>query len=61
MYCMLLSIEFNAMTAMVKIGKNFDIHAKVKFKHCQTLRVVSAFTGQNELTILTSKSIILYC
>ena len=46
------------MTTRVKICQNVDIHvlAKVylvhlKVKHCQTSRVVSTFTGQNELTI----------
>ena len=52
------------MTTRVKINQNVDIHvlAKVvqciymyivhlKVEHCQTLRVVSTFTGQNESTI----------
>ena len=43
------------MTARVKISQNIDILAKVHLmhftvEHCQTLRVVSTFTGQNELT-----------
>ena len=43
-------------TARVKISKDFDILPKVylvhlKDKHCQTLRVVSTFTGQNESTV----------
>ena len=44
-------------TARVKISQNVDIlNIKVylvhlKVEHCQTLRVVSTFTGQNELTI----------
>ena len=29
--------------------KVYLVHLKVK--HCQTLRVVSTFTGQNELTV----------
>ena len=44
------------MTARVKISLNFDKLAKVypvhlKVEHCQTLSVVSTFTGQNESTI----------
>ena len=46
------------MTARVKISQNVDILAKVymylvhlKVKHCQTLLVVSTFTGQNESTV----------
>ena len=44
------------MTARVKISQHVDIHAKVylvhlKDEHCQTLRVVSTFTGQNESTV----------
>ena len=44
------------MTARVKISQNDDILAKVylvylKVKHCQTLRVVSTFRGQNESTV----------
>ena len=44
------------MTARVEISQNVDILAKVylvhlKVKHCQTLRVVSTFTGQNESTV----------
>ena len=43
-------------TARVKISQNVDILPKVylvhlKVKHCQTLRVVSTFTGQNESTV----------
>ena len=43
-------------TTRVKISQNVDILAKVylvhlKVKHCQTLRVVSTFTGTNELTV----------
>ena len=56
------------VTARVKISQNVDyILAKVylvhlKVKHCQTLRVVSTFTGQNELTVfLTGKSTVLFC
>ena len=42
-----------SVTARVKISQNVDILAKVylvhlKVKHCQTLRVVSTFTGQDE-------------
>ena len=42
------------VTARVKISQNCDIHAKVYLvqgEHCQTLRVVSTFTGQNESTV----------
>ena len=44
------------MTAMVKISQTVDKLAKVylvhvKVEHCQTLRVVSTFTGQNESTV----------
>ena len=47
-------------------SQNVDILSKVylvhlKVKHCQTLRVVSTFTGQYESTILTGKSIVWYC
>ena len=48
---------FNPLTTTrVKISQNVDIFAKVylvhlKVKHCQTLRVVSTFTGQNELIV----------
>ena len=43
-------------TARVKISQNVDVLPKVclarlQVKHCQTLRVVSTFTGQNELTV----------
>ena len=43
-------------TARVKISQNVDILPKVyqvhlKVEHCQTLRVVSTFTGQNEWTV----------
>ena len=43
-------------TARVKISQNVDILPKVylvhlKVKHCQTLCVVSTFTGQNEPTV----------
>ena len=45
-------------TARDKISQNVDIlpkvylvHVHLKVKHCQTLRVVSTFTGQNELTV----------
>ena len=46
----------NSVTAGVKISQNVDILAKVylvhsKVKHCETSRVVSAFTGQNESTV----------
>ena len=34
------------MTARVKISQNVNILAKVYLVHCQTLRVVSTFTGQ---------------
>ena len=45
------------VTARVKISQNVDILAKVYLvEHCQTLRVVSTFTGQNEF--LTGKK---YC
>ena len=45
------------MTARVEISQNvchvlpkvYLVHLKVK--HCQTLRVVSTFTDQNELTV----------
>ena len=44
-----------SMTAKVKISQNVNKLAKVYLvhylEHCQTLRVVSTFTGQNELTI----------
>ena len=45
-----------SVTARVKISQNFDILANVylvylKDKHCQTLHVVSTFTGQNESTV----------
>ena len=54
------------MTARVKISQNVDTLAKVhlvhlKIAHCQTLRVVSTFTGQNESTFLTGESIVWYC
>ena len=51
--------EFNPhTTARVKISQNFDILPKVylvhlKVEHCQTLRVVRTFTGQNELTVMS--------
>ena len=50
---------------MVKISQNVDIIAKVylvhlKVEHCQTLRVVSTFTGQKDSTVLTGKSILLF-
>ena len=32
-------------------GQNFDILAKVYLVHCQTLHVVSTFTGKNESTV----------
>ena len=43
-------------TARVKISQNVDILSKVylvhlKVKHCQTLCVVSTFTGKNESTV----------
>ena len=43
-------------TTRVKISQNVDILPKVylvhlKVKHCQTLRVVSTFTGKNKLTV----------
>ena len=43
-------------TTRGKISQNFDILPKVylvhlKVKHCQTLRVVHTFTGQNESTV----------
>ena len=45
-----------SVTARFKISQNVDILAKVylvhlKVKHCQTLHVVSTFTGQNESTV----------
>ena len=45
-----------SVTARIKISQNVDILAKVylmhfKVEHCQTIRVVSTFTGQNESTI----------
>ena len=45
-----------SVTARVKISQNVDIFAKeypvhLKVKHCQTSRVVSTFTGQNESTV----------
>ena len=45
-----------SVIARVKINQNVDILAKVylvhlKVKRCQTLRVVSTFTGQNESTV----------
>ena len=51
------------LTARVKISQNFDILPKVylvhlKVEHCQTLRVVRTFTGQNESTVM---SIVWYC
>ena len=46
----------HSVTARVKISQNVDILAKVylvhlKVEHCQTLRVVSTFTGQSESTV----------
>ena len=43
-------------TTGVKISQDFDILPKVylvhlKVEHCQTLRVISTFTGQNESTV----------
>ena len=43
-------------TARVNISQNVDVLTKVYLvhltvKHCQTLRVVSTFTGQNESTV----------
>ena len=35
------------VTARVKFSQNVDILTKVYLVHCQTLRVVSTFTGQN--------------
>ena len=54
--CLILSLSLTLLTARVKISKNVDILAKVylvhlKVKHCQTLRVVSIFTGENESTV----------
>ena len=38
-----------SVTARVKISQNFDVYLMhLKVKHCQTLRVVSTFKGQNE-------------
>ena len=47
-----IPMYFNPPTTRVKISQNFDILPKVcllhlKVKHCQTLRVVRTFTGQN--------------
>ena len=44
------------VTARVKIDQNVDILAKgylvhLKVKHCQTLCVVSTFTGQNQSAV----------
>ena len=44
------------MTGRVKISHNVDILAKayrvhLKVEHCQTLRGVSTFTGQNEADV----------
>ena len=49
-------------TARVKISQNVNILPKVyqvhlKVKHCQTLRVVSTFTGQNESTVWLVKAL----
>ena len=46
----------NPPTTRVKISQNVDILPKVylvhlKVKHCQTLYVVSTFTGKNESTV----------
>ena len=52
-----LILYFNPpVTARVTIRQNVDILPKVylvhlKVEHCQTLRVVSTFTGQNESTV----------
>ena len=48
-------------TARVKISQNVDILPKVylvhlKVQHCQTLCVVSTFTGQNESTVFDLKA-----
>ena len=43
-----------SVTARVKISQNVDVLAKVYLmtvEHCQTLCVVSTFTGQNESTV----------
>ena len=46
-----------SVTARVKISQNVDILAKVYLakvylvQHCQTLHVVSTFTGQNKSTV----------
>ena len=49
-----LVLFINSVTARVKIIQNVDILAKVhvylvhwKVEHCQPLRAVSTFTGQN--------------
>ena len=53
----LIQASWNPPTpAKVKVNQNVDILAAVylvhiKVKHCQTLRVVSTFTGQNEATV----------
>ena len=53
----MLHLPFNPpATTRVKISQNVDILPKVylvhlKVKHCQTLRVVSTFTGKNESTV----------
>ena len=57
MYLYVSSNRNPPLTAMVKTSQNVDdILAKVylvhlKVQHCQTVRVVSTFTGQNELTV----------
>ena len=51
------NIKNPSVTARVKIGnKMFNILAKVylahlKFEYCQTLCVVSTFTGENESAV----------
>ena len=49
-------INPSTTTTRVKISQNVDILPKaylvhLKVKHCQTLRVVSTFTGQNKSTV----------
>ena len=56
LYCIEYRKSLNPTTVRVKISQNVDILPKVylvhlKVKHCQTLRVVSTFTGQNESTV----------
>ena len=48
-------VDISNWLTLLWLSQNVDILAKVsalkKFEHCQTLRVVSTFTAQNELTV----------